>query len=74
MFAALGWGRYGPYAVGTYRYKRAVAKASVGAKGATVGGTYRVYRRVRVGGEYNLTHRTRALELRLKRKRYRVEA
>jgi len=73
-FAAAGWGRCGPYAVGTVRYRRAVAKASVGTKGSTVGVRYRVYGKLRVGGEYNLTHRHHALELSTRRKRYRLEA
>jgi hypothetical protein len=73
-FAAIGIGRYGPYAVGTYRRGRAVAKASVGTRGATVGGRYRVYRRVRVGGEYNFTHHRRTLEFRTRRRILRMRA
>lgn len=73
-FAAIGIGRYGPYAVGTYRRGRAVAKASVGTRGATVGGRFRVYKRVRVGGEFNLTHNRRTVEFRTRRKIYRLRA
>lgn len=74
LFAAMGWGKYGPYAVGTYRRGRTVAKATVGTKGATMGGRVRVYKSVRVGGEYNLSHRDRLLEIRVRRKKYRLEA
>ncbi|MGA2663612.1 MAG: hypothetical protein ABSF83_01535 [Nitrososphaerales archaeon] len=74
LFAAAGWGRYGPYAVGTYRYKRAVAKLTAGTKGSTVGGRVRVYKHIRVCGEYNLSHKSRALEVRIRRKKFRLEA
>jgi len=73
-FAAIGVGKYGPYAVGTYRRGRAVAKASVGTRGATVGGRYRVYRKIRVGGEYNITHHKRTAEIRTRRRVYRLRA
>ena len=73
-FAAAGWGKYGPYAVGTVRYRRAVAKVTAGTKGGTVGGNVRIYRKVRAGGDYNVTHHRRAFEVRVGRKRYRVAA
>ncbi len=73
-FAAVGIGRYGPYAVGTYRRGRGVAKVSVGTKGTTVGGRYRVYKRLRVGGEYNVTHHRRTVEFRTRRKTFRLRA
>jgi len=70
-FISVGIGRYGPYAVSTYRRGRAVAKASVGTKGAIVGGRYRVFKRIRVGGEYNVTHHHRTVEVRARRRVYR---
>ena len=73
-FAAIGIGRYGPYAVGTYRRGKAVAKATVGTRGATVAGRYRVYKRVRVGGEYNFTHHRRTVEFRTRRRSLRLSA
>ena len=72
LFAAAGWGKYGPYAVGTYRRGRAVAKATVGTRGGTVGARYRVYRQVKVGGEYNITRRRKAFEIRAKKKTFRI--
>lgn len=73
-FGAVGWGKYGPYAIATYRRGRAVAKASFGAKGGIVGARYRIYRKVRVGGEYNLTHHSRAFELRTRTRTLRIRA
>jgi hypothetical protein len=73
-FGSLGWGKFGPYAVATVRYGRAMAKVSAGTRGSTIGGRVRVYKHLRVGGEYNLTHRNRALEVQIRRKRYRLEA
>ena len=73
-FAAMGLGRYGPYAVGTYRRGRAVAKVSVGTRGATVGARYRVYKRLRVGAEYNFTHHRRTIEFRRRRRIIRLSA
>ncbi|HVB11914.1 MAG TPA: hypothetical protein VNE86_02180 [Nitrososphaerales archaeon] len=71
-FAAAGWGRYGPYAVGTYRRGRGVAKVTVGTRGGTIGGRIRVYRKVRVGATLNLTHHRHSLSLRTRRRIYRL--
>ncbi|MGA2876452.1 MAG: hypothetical protein ABSE82_13050 [Nitrososphaerales archaeon] len=73
-FGAAGWGKYGPYAVATYRRGRAVAKVTAGTKGSTVGGRVRVYKRIRAGCEYNLTHHRRVFEVRTKRRRVRLTA
>ena len=64
---------YGPYAVATYRRGRGVAKASFGTRGGTVGARLRVYGKVRVGGEYNITHHRSAVEFRTERKSFRLE-
>ena len=71
-FAATGWGRYGPYAVGTYRRGRGVAKMTIGTKGTTIGGRVRVYRKVRVGATVNLTHHRHSLAVRTRTRIYRL--
>jgi hypothetical protein len=73
-FAAAGLGKYGPYVVGTVRYKRAVAKVTAGTRGSTVCGNVRIYKKVRAGGDYNFTHHSRAVEIRVGRKKLRVQA
>ena len=73
-FAATGWGKYGPYAVSTYRRGRAVGKVSVGLRGVMIGGRYRIYKRLRVGGEYNLTHHHRTLEVKTRKRVLRLTA
>jgi hypothetical protein len=72
-FGATGWGKYGPYAVATYRRGRALGKISFGTKGGTVGGRVRVYKKVRFGGEYNLTHHSSAIEMRNKRRTFSLD-
>ena len=71
-FAAGGWGKHGPYVVATYRRGRAVVKASAGTKGRTIGANVRVYKKLRVGGEYNLTHKTRSIEIRNRKKKLNI--
>ena len=71
-FAAGGWGRHGPYVVATYRRGRAVVKASAGTRGSTIGANVRVYKKLRVGGEYNLTHKTRSIEIRNRKKKLNI--
>jgi hypothetical protein len=69
-FASAGWGRYGPYGVATYRKGRIVGKFTTGTKGTTVGGRVRIWKKVRVGVTYNLTHHRRSVEARVAKKRF----
>jgi hypothetical protein len=56
VFFAGGWGRYGPYAVGTHRIgRKTTVKATAGTKGVTVGAKYRYNRRPSFEGQYNIT-------------------
>jgi hypothetical protein len=73
FFAATGWGKYGPYAVATCRKGRALAKFTVGTKGGTVGGRVRVYKKLRIGGEYNVTHHNSAIEFRAPDRKAKVD-
>ena len=72
-FGAMGWGRYGPYAVATVRKGRALGKISFGTKGGTVGGRVRVYGKAPIGVEYNFTHHSGAIEMRNRRRIVRVD-
>ena len=70
-FFAFGWGRYGPYAVGTRRIRKGVyAKASIGLKGA-LAGLKHTNRRFSVQGMVNLLNGRPSVSAKQNRRRRR---
>lgn len=59
VFCATGWGRYGPYIVGTFKPKRkTIFKVTAGTKGLILGVKYRHSKKVGMEGHYNIiTHK-----------------
>ena len=69
-FASGGWGRYGPYALGTYRVGgRTTVKATAGTRGVTVGAKYRYNRRLSLEGQYNITTQKPSFSIRYRKRK-----
>jgi hypothetical protein len=58
-FLSAGWGKYGPYFVGTFKPQRKIIfKATAGTKGLTLGARYIHSKKMSIEGHYNIiTHR-----------------